>query len=393
MAGAFSLIAFLLLAPLIAWVPVAALAAILIVIGVRMIDRHSLAFFNTPSTRVDFFVIVAVILVAVFGNLIAASGVGVALAILLFIREQTKSSVVRHRIEGSEVLTKRARNPEDFERIEREGHGVAIFELQGSLFFGTANQLNMALEPEIGKRKYVILNMRRVQSLDLTATHVLEQIKDRLEEHDAYLVFCDSPKDLPSGLKMKKFLKESGVVRPTNKAFAFRQLDDALEWLETQQRADAVTPLTPAESLDLRAMPLLTGCMPDSIAALEAAVTLRQITAGKRIFKAKGGCDELFLIRSGSVKLMVPLHKKESYHLATCGPGDLIGDMGFIEVGTHLIDALAVSDCEIYVLTREQFELLAMAHDDLLFALFGTIARTLSTRLHATINELQALRG
>lgn len=111
MTGGFSLAAFLLLAPLIAWIPVAALAAILIVIGFRMIDRHSLAFFNTPSTRVDFFVILAVVLVAIFGNLIAASGVGVALAMLLFIREQTRSSVVRNRIEGSEILQKRARTP------------------------------------------------------------------------------------------------------------------------------------------------------------------------------------------------------------------------------------------------------------------------------------------
>jgi SulP family sulfate permease len=393
MTGLFSLIAFLLLAPLIAWVPVAALAAILIVIGFRMIDRHSLAFFFSPSTRVDFFVILAVILVALFGNLIAASGVGVALAILLFIREQTRSSVVRSRIEGSEILTKRARTPEDIARLEQEGSDVVVFELQGSLFFGTANQLQTALEPEADKRKYVILNMRRVQSLDVTATHVLEQIKDRLEEKNAYLVFCDIPKGLPSGLKMKRFLKETGVVRPTNKAFAFRQLDEAIEWLEEKELADAHAAPTVPVQLELQAMPLLTGCSKGAISALAAAVELRPVKAGKRVFKAGVDCNELFMIRRGTVKLMVPLRKKESYHLATCGPGDLIGDMGFIESGSHTVDALAVTDCEVYMLTRENFEMLSLMHDDLLFALFGNIARTLSTRLHVTIAELQALRG
>jgi len=392
MTGIFSLTAFLLLAPLIAWVPVAALAAILIVIGFRMIDTHSLAFFFSPSTRVDFFVILSVVLVAIFGNLIAASGVGVALAILLFIREQTRSSVVRNRIEGSEILTKRARTPEDIERLEREGSAVVVFELQGSLFFGTANQLQTALEPEAGKRKYIILNMRRVQSLDVTATHVLEQIKDRLEEQNAYLIFCDIPKGLPSGLKMKRFLKETGVVRPTNKAFAFRQLEEALEWLEAQELAETQTAPANAEQLDLRAMPLLIGCSKEAVAALEAAVELRTVKAGKRIFKAGSECNELFLIRSGTVRLTVPLRKKDSYHLATCGPGELIGDMGFIESGNHAVDAVAITDCEIFVLARENFEILAMMHDDLLFAIFGTIARTLSTRLHVTIAELQALR-
>lgn len=392
MAGIFSLAAFLLLAPLIAWVPVGALAAILIVIGVRMIDTHSLSFFFSASTRIDFFVILTVILVAVFGNLIAASGVGVALAIILFIREQTRSSVVRNRIEGNEILSKRVRSPEDVERIERDGSGVVVFELQGSLFFGTANQLHAALEPETGKRKYVILNMRRVQSLDVTATHVLEQIKDRLEENNAYLVFCDIPKGLPSGLKMKRFLKETGVVRPTNKAFAFRQLDDALEWLDAQEQAGTGN-LSADQQLELRAMPLLAGCMPDALTALEAAVEIRHVKAGKRIFKAGNDCDEIFIIRRGTVKLMVPLRKKDSYHLATCGPGELIGDMGFIESAQHAIDALAISDCEVYVLQRERFEYLAVEHGDLMLAFFGNIARNLSTRLHATITELQALRG
>jgi SulP family sulfate permease len=392
MAGIFSLAAFLLLAPLIAWVPVGALAAILIVIGFRMIDTHSLSFFFSASTRVDFFVILSVIMVAVFGNLIAASGVGVALAILLFIREQTRSSVVRNRIEGSEILTKRARSPQDIERLEHEASGVVVFELQGSLFFGTANQLHTALEPETGKRKYVILNMRRVQSLDVTATHVLEQIKDRLEENNANLIFCEIPQGLPSGLKMKRFLKETGVVRPTNKAFAFRQLDEALEWLDAQEQASSGKP-NADQSLELRAAPLLLGCMPNAIAALEAAVETRSIRAGKRIFKSGSDCNEIFIIRRGTVKLMVPLRKKNSYHLATCGPGELIGDMGFIESAQHAIDALAVSDCEVYVLPRERFEYLAVEHGDLMLAFFGNIARNLSTRLHATITELQALRG
>lgn len=69
--GVAALLALWLLAPLIAWVPLAALAGILMVTGMRMIDRRSLSFFFTPATRLDFVVILSVILVALFGNLIA----------------------------------------------------------------------------------------------------------------------------------------------------------------------------------------------------------------------------------------------------------------------------------------------------------------------------------
>ena len=393
MAGVFSLLAFLLLAPLIAWVPIAALAGILIVVGFRMIDRHSFAFFYSRATRLDFLVIISVVLVAVFVNLIAASAVGVALAILLFIREQTRSSIIRHRIEGGEIIAKRTQAIQELQGVQKEAPDIIVFELQGSLFFGTANQLQMALEPETTRRKYVILSMRRVQSLDVTATHVLEQIKDRLEQNHGFLVFCDIPKDLPSGLKMKRFLKETGVVRPTNSAFTFRQLDEALEWIESQETvpADAVQPESAV--VELSAMSFLAGCSDEAVTALAGVVELRMVKAGKRVFKAGADGDALYFIRRGMVKLTVPIRKKESYHLATCGAGDLIGDMGFVEAGTQAMDASALSDCDVFVLTRENFEALAVDHSDLSVALIGTLARNLAVRLHAAITEVQVLRG
>ncbi|WP_300452067.1 SulP family inorganic anion transporter [Accumulibacter sp.] len=393
MCGVFSLVAFLLLAPLIAWIPVAALAAILMVIGYRMIDQHSLHFFFTPTTRLDFVVIVAVILVAIFVNLIAASGVGVALAMMLFIREQTRSSVVRNRIDGPEIFSKHAYKLRDTGQALEQARQAVVFELQGSLFFGTASQLQAALEPEIGARTYVILSMRRVQSLDVTATHVLEQIKDRLEEHNAYLVFCDIPKGLPSGLKMKRFLKETGVVRPTNKAFAFRQLDEALEWVETNGGANAVTQDTVLPAMALADSPLLRGISSDGVRALSAAVSTRPVRAGDFVFKVHEDDNSLFIVRSGSVKVTVPIDRKESYHLATIGPGELIGGMGFLESSGHVTDALALTDVEVYVLAHEDFDLLAKQHGDLALSIVHNVALNLSMRLRVTIGELQALRG
>jgi SulP family sulfate permease len=392
MAGVLCLVAYFALAPLIAWIPIAALAGILIVIGFRMIDRHSLAFFFHPSTRFDFVVILAVILVAIFGNLIAASGVGVALAILLFIREQTRSSVIRSRVEGHEIFSRRSRSPEELLRLEHEGDGMVVFELQGSLFFGTASQLHAALEPETTLRKYVILSMRRVQSLDVTATHVLEQIKDRLEENNAFLVFCDIPKGLPSGLKMKRFLKDTGVVRPTNKAFAFRGLDDALEWVEARVLEDSANAIETV-TYGVRDMPVFAGLGEATHAALEAVLEPRSVKTGKKVFKAGGPGDELFLVRHGLVKVTLPLGKKEHYHLTTAGPGEIVGAMGFLDGTPHAADAHALNDVEVYVLSRRDFDDLAKQHGAAALAIVETVASGLSSRLRGTIAELQALRG
>ncbi len=391
MTGVFSLAAFLLLAPLIAWVPVAALAGILIVIGLRMIDTHSLAFFFNPATRLDFIVILAVILVAIFGNLIAASGVGVALAILLFIREQTRSSVVRNRFEGKEYFHKHSLRVQSVDHIVQNANQSVIFELQGSLFFGTASQLQGVLEKEIGERKFVILSMRRVQSLDITATHVLEQIKDRLEECDAYLVFCDIPKDLPSGLKMKRFLKATGVVRPTNKAFAFKKLDEALEWVMSQGEVTAAVHQLPI--FEMHKLPIFMGQSKEALQALEALMEVRAIKAGEQVFSAGNKDDELLIVRQGAIKVTVPIAGREDYHLISCGMGEIVGGSGFLEGGAHITDALALTDTDVYVLSRKRFDLLAQQHPGLALAIIKNMAVNLTFRLRAAIAEMQAIRG
>ncbi|MBK7655189.1 MAG: STAS domain-containing protein [Betaproteobacteria bacterium] len=391
--GVAALLALWLLAPLIAWVPLAALAGILMVTGMRMIDRRSLSFFFTPATRLDFVVILSVILVALFGNLIAASGVGVALAILLYIREQTRVSVVRNRIDGQTLFAHRpGANTVAADSPDTRGHDAVVFELQGSLFFGTASQLQSALEPETGSRKYVILSMRRVQSLDVTATHVLEQIKDRLEEHDAYLVFCDIPKDLPSGLKMKRFLKDTGVVRPTNKAFAFKQLEDALEWVEARELTHVPSEVITTESLDLSAMPALAGCSAQDLAALEGMVHLQTIAAGKKLFKHDKEDDSLYFVRSGLVKLSVSMQKKETLQLMAAAPGDLLCTHGFLQSPAAPLDALALLDAEVYALTRGEFDLLVMSHPAIANAIHAALVRSQSAQLQKLITELRDVK-
>lgn len=391
MTGIFSLAAFLLLAPLIAWVPVAALAAILIVIGLRMIDTHSLKFFFNPATRLDFVVILTVILVAIFGNLISASGVGVALAILLFIREQTRSSVVRNRFEGKEYFHKHSLRVQSVESIVQNANQSVIFELQGSLFFGTANKLQQVLEKEIGERKFVILSMRRVQSLDITATHVLEQIKDRLEACDAYLVFCDIPKDLPSGLKMKRFLKDTGVVRSTNKAFAFKKLDEALDWVISHGEVASATP--PQTEFDMFKMPIFSGQNKEAVRALEALMEVRSFNSGEQVFSAGKKDEELLIVRQGAIKVTVPVPGRDDYHLISCGMGEIVGGSGFLEGSAHITDAQALSDVEVYVLTRVNFELLSHHYPELALAIIKNMAVNLTFRLRATIAEMHALHG
>jgi SulP family sulfate permease len=391
-AGLLALVAFLLLQNVLQWIPIAALAGILIVIGVRMFDVHSLQLLRQRSTILDFVVIVVVIAVAETVSLIAASGVGVGLAILLFIREQIGGAVVRRRVYGNQMFSKQVRLPAEMAILESHGDQSAIFELQGSLFFGTTDQLYTALEPELKTRTYIILDMRRVQSVDVTAAHQLELIEDMLAERKAFLIFSQLPQNVATGQDMRQYFDEVGLARKEHHARVFAELDEALEWVENRIIEEARLEKVPEKPLELGEIELFRSRKAETLAALETCMDKRSYKAGEKIFARGDEGDELLLIRRGSVRVMLPLSEKQSHHLATFSRGDFIGEMSFLDGAARSADAIAFTDTDLYALSRRRFDVVAGEHKRLAINLFEGIARMLAIRMRFTNSELRLLQ-
>jgi len=391
--GLLALIAFVALGSLIAWVPIAALAAILIVIGVRMIDWQSLRFLRSRTTVLDFAVIAAVVAVAITVGLAPASGVGIGLAILLFVREQLGGSVVHRKAHGSEMFSKQVRPREDMEILESRGAQTAIFELQGSLFFGTTDQLYRALEPELKSATCIILDLRRVQSVDVTAAHLLEQLEDMLAERGATLAFSQLPRRVPSGQDMRQYFDAVGLVRPGRHARVFDELDEALEWVENRLLADERSARASQKALELRDIGFFARRKPETLEALEACMEKRSFRAGETIFRRGDAGDELYLIRRGAVRVMLPLGEGLSHHLATFRRGVFFGEMSFLDREPRSADAVAYTDAELYALSRERFDALAAGHKRLAISLFEELARSLAIRLRYANAELRMLQA
>jgi SulP family sulfate permease len=393
MEGVLALIAFLLLGRLIAWVPVAALAGILIVVGVRMIDQHSLQFLKSRNTIFDFIVILAVVTVALTVGLIPASGTGIVLAIVLFIREQIRGQIVRRKVYGNQSFSKQIRLPEDMKILEQRGDQAVIFELQGSLFFGTANQLYSTLEPEIKTRKYILLDMRRVQTIDVTAAHMLEQIRDMMAENGGFLVFAQLPQNLPSGRDMQQYFDQIGLAPYKSAARIFVELDAAQEWVENRILSEAALEHAEEKLLDLHEFGLFKGRKEETLAALELHLGKRSVKAGERIFARGDAGDELFLIRKGSVRIMLPLAGGQARHLSSFGRGDFFGEMAFLDGDARSADAIAFTGVELYALSRKTFEAFVEDHKKVGLNLMEGLASALAGRLRYTNVELQALES
>ncbi|MCX5806776.1 MAG: SLC26A/SulP transporter family protein [Proteobacteria bacterium] len=391
-AGVFAGLVLLLLGKLMAWIPLAALAGVLIVIAVRMLDIQSLQLLKHRSTVFDFLVILAVVISAVSMSLIAAAGVGTALAIVLFLREQIRSSVIRRKLFGNQKFSKKRRITAELSILESHGKNTIICELQGQLFFGTTDQLLTELESHLAECSFVVLDMRRVQSLDFTAANMLKQIHNRVKKKKGYLVLSSIPRNLPTGQNVKKYLAGLGFTETGGNLKFYPDLDSALEWIEDEIiNASSDGRKDDFHILNLPEFEFFSGFSAAAIEKLSATMTEKTFQADEKVFSMGDQSDKIYFIRKGAVKIGLPLAGGTAHHLVTLSRGDFFGEMSFLDKGARSAEAVAVDEIMLYILSRNQFEKIVKAHPEIAGMFFERLAYTISQRLRLTNTELMAL--
>lgn len=386
--GIMAVVAFLVLATFIAWIPVATLAGILIVIGLRMIDRHSVKLLQSRQTALDFFIIVAVAFTALSISLIAAAGVGLVLAVVLYIGQQIGASVVYRHFDGTEARSKIVRCKEEENLLRNNGNDFSVYELHGSLFFGTANQLYTILQDDLQHKKYIIMDMKRVQTVDLTAAHILLQIKDILHDRDGYLLLCRLPHKLPSGDDLENYFNHVGLLKHLSPIKVFDDLDDAIEWAEDKIIKEGLLEQKGEELLDLSNFDLFKGRKEETLEEIRSLAEIRTYKKGEMIYSEGEGNGEIFLIRRGSVRIMLPYPGRKSVHLSTLGQNNFFGEFSFLEGAPHYTDTVAASDTDLYCISREAYDLFSKHHKKASLHFMQSLAAVLAERLRLTRSEL-----
>ncbi len=389
--GVLVIAAFVLLGRLIAWVPIGALAGILLVVAFRMFDWGIFRLLLRRATRIDFIVIATVVVVAQSG-LIAASAVGICLAILLFIRDQIRGMVLLAKQDLRTAHSKRRRLEDERDVLKEAGEMAVVVQLQGNLFFGTTDQLFSQLESDLARLRFLLVDLRRVQSMDYTAAHLFEQMRQRLQERGGELLFSGMPSSVPARPDLERYMAELGMVSTRGGIQVFDTRDSAIEWMEDRLlEAAGVMPQEDARTLDLGEIDLLSDLDAVSLADLRTVVRERSVPAGGRICSLGEEGTEMYLLRRGRVHVLLPLEGNKRHHLATCCQGDFFGEMAFLDHERRSADIEAATPCEFYVLSREDFDAMVKAKPALGGRLFEQLALAISWRLRTADTELRTL--
>jgi sulfate permease, SulP family len=376
---------------LMAWVPIGALAGILLVVAWRMFDFKMFRLLFTPGARLDFAVIAAVVIVSEAVGLIQAAVVGVFLAILIFIRNQIRTSVIVRKADLRELRSKRRRSPEENHLLDQHGGEGLFVQLKGDLFFGTTDQLFVDLEKDLAERRFILFDLRRVESMDYTAAHLLTQMQQQLRERGGRLLFAGLPSTMPSGQDIADYLGKLGVVSAGNEISIFDTRDSALEWMEDQILAAAGwKPVESRPPMELREFPLMQ-LDEDLMGDLERTVQKKSFKTGERVFHIGEAGEEIFLVRSGRVNIFLPLPGNKRHHLATMCRGDFFGEMSFLDKRARSADAEAATDTEIFIVARSAFDAIVKKDERFATAVYKQLARGIAERLRVTDAELRSL--
>ena len=166
------LVGSILIAPLIARIPLAALAGVLVVTAARMVERHAIkAIWH--STTSDALVFTATLAITVFVDLITAVEAGIAVSAVLALRALATTSAVQldaHSTRDAELAHR---------ELELLHEHIAVYRMDGALFFGVAQQFLDALT-QTSDVRVLILRLDRVQMIDATGAYALGQLVEDL---------------------------------------------------------------------------------------------------------------------------------------------------------------------------------------------------------------------
>ena len=384
--AAMVLAAATLLFPLLAYLPRAVLSAAIMVIAIQHIDpwtKQLAARLVKPGTpqrgavALDLGVSVFVSLLSIAINVVLAVFIGIVLAVLLFVVRMSRSNI-RKSYRCDSVRSRRYRDPADLELLHVRGASVLVIELQGALFFGSAERLAQIVDRETaGGTAALLLELRRVTEIDSTGARILGDIDAALAARGVKLALVLSGRTETAARLADIFHGDR----------FFPDIDRAIEWAEDDLLRNAGT----GQSLEypLERHPLLLDLTAPQIERLHGWLEPVAWPAGHVIFRHGDPGSSLYLVTRGRASVHI-LHDDGDIRLVTFAAGAVLGELALLDRGPRSATITVDEDLAGFGLSEAAFSVLCREQPDIAIKLLSALGRELSVRIrHANMTILQ----
>jgi len=341
-------------------------------------------------SHLDYGVIVLILaLIAIFGILPGVIA-GLAIAVVLFVVIYSRIDVVKHMLTGASVRSRMTRSYAERELLRARGEQTAVFQLQGFIFFGTADALfervrQRALAEDRPRLRFVLLDFRLVPALDSTALLSFSKIQQLGESQGLVLVFTQLAPSIYRQFD-QALLHSEGMPNVR----ILPDLDRGLEWCENQVLAGADRPGGGAHTLRAQ----LAQIVPEAT-NLDSLLTYferRTIAPGDYLIHPNEPPDDMFFVESGQVTARIEASGGATVRLESMRGGRAVGELGFYLGRRRTAAVVADESCSVYRITRDGLRRLEQEQPDAASTFHLIIARLLSERAIHLIDTVEALQ-
>lgn len=381
--------------PVVSYMPRVVLSAAIMVIAIQHIDPWSIDLVRriraSASRRrglmlLDLLVVAVVAVLSVALNIVLAIFLGIVIAIALFIVRMSRSNV-RRRYTCEKIHSRKARTPEQTALLEKRGGEILVLELQGVLFFGSAEMLSDDIErAPAATARTVILDLRRVTEIDATGARILADIQASLARQDRRLALA-----LAKNSETAARLSEAGIVEAIGAGCVFEDIDRAMEWAE-DELIRVVDDDTEGNEIPLVRVDLLSSLSAAELEIVGRHTRRETFPRGKIIFREGDPGNALFIVTKGRASAYLSQANGGDIRLATFAPGTIFGELAILDAGPRSASIVADDDVVCYALSDQKFAELSKEAPAVAIKLLSGLGRELSRRLrraNQTIHQLE----
>lgn len=374
---------------LLAFVPVAALAGLLVAVGVGLIDSWTRGLIHQAARDSDAhaeikwnLAVVAVVASALFfGGVPVALLVGATLAMLMLARSLSAATSFPPEL-GTRFASTRIWPDEQALWLTSARGVIRVLRPRGGLFFGTAEQLAEQLAEIDAPLRYCIIDCSRLTVMDATGCQIVAKGARKLASRHVTTLLAGLDPENPRD----KGLVALGLNTPAPPEHWFRDLDHALEWVEAALLRERWPEAVADEAIGVGDTLLAKGLTRAELEVLQSHLGVTDLDAGKVLFERGAEGDALYVIGRGLIEIQVATAAQGGHNrrLAAIGPGCIFGEVAMLTRAPRTADAMCVKPARLYILQRDKLLELERLFPAIHAKILANLNLHLVTRLMAT---------
>jgi SulP family sulfate permease len=209
----------------VAYIPLPALAGILITVGISIIDTKGLKNILNIS-KSDALILITVLILTVFVDLLQAVGIGMVIASVIFMRKASDMVENSTSLNRVDKYDREVAWSDEASLLLQRDH-VYIKRFDGPIFFGVASKILERINNIPTDAKVIIFRMKKVPYIDQSGLYALEEVIKEMQKMGIVVVLTMTQAQ-PLYLLQKNHLIPE--ILPEN--YLFKTIEDCAVWLE-----------------------------------------------------------------------------------------------------------------------------------------------------------------